>query len=262
LIELLVVIAIIAILAAMLLTALAKAKDKANRTVCTNNLHQMGLVINMYGTDFSDFLAYPNWGTTLAGWLYGAGTPADLGGAPYTINNSPNAILWLSAHTNGAWWPYIRNIKTYYCPTDKLTADPYWNGANGRVNKLSSYIMNGAVCAFGRLSGGIPNSIKTTTVRNPPGPVAYIMWEPDELLLKNGSPIGGFVYNDAASYPDSGPSEAEGLGRRHMSGGTMLGVGGHVDFVKFEKFNQESAVDATKGSLLWWAPDGGSPPGH
>ena len=64
LIELLVVIAIIAILAAMLLPALARAREKVRQAVCKSNLRQMGLAIHMYAADFDGFVPpcrQPGW---------------------------------------------------------------------------------------------------------------------------------------------------------------------------------------------------------
>jgi prepilin-type N-terminal cleavage/methylation domain-containing protein len=61
LIELLVVIAIIAILAAMLLPALSKARERGRRAACISNLHQIGLATGMYVTDYNQFLPTGYW---------------------------------------------------------------------------------------------------------------------------------------------------------------------------------------------------------
>jgi prepilin-type N-terminal cleavage/methylation domain-containing protein/prepilin-type processing-associated H-X9-DG protein len=114
LIELLVVIAIIAILAAMLLPALAKAKTKAQGIYCMNNGKQMILTLNLYATDFIDFYPpNPDDGNIVPGhaWVAGKGGVGDA--AEFNPDILNNANLNLLA-------PYLgKNISVFKCPADR-----------------------------------------------------------------------------------------------------------------------------------------------
>ena len=114
LIELLVVVAIIAILAAMLLPALSRAREAGRTAVCMGNLKQLGISFGLYSDDYDGFLPHPE------EWLW---------------------KVRLDTKT-GTLFPYIKSTDVYVCPTDK-----YHGKRTSRYaarNKIFSYSLNRA----------------------------------------------------------------------------------------------------------------------
>jgi prepilin-type N-terminal cleavage/methylation domain-containing protein len=257
LIELLVVIAIIAILAAMLLPALSKAKAKAQSINCVNNLKQLAVGNRMYCDENNDFLAQPNWDTGgkdgPAGWLY-ALEPADLPAGDADPNRIPDAYdpgYWYKnysgASQTGLWSKYVPNYKAYLCPVDIQSK---WfilsRATGGRNNKLSSYVQNGAVINFPKTpTMPFPSTLKISAVWSP---LCYLNWEPDD------STSGAGEFNDGSNDPTV---SGEGIGLLHSKyGGNAMALDGHVDFVTSALFNQYDKIGAGPGPggktyLLW-----------
>ena len=199
LVELLVVMAIIAILAALLLSALTKAKDKAFNAVDLSNNKQIALAANIYTSDNGEYLPNCGWGTANPSWAYSGGV-APTGGT--TAAGFPAALAsQLNYFRQSQLYPYLKAERVLMCPADKVNALFYQ-----RSILFTSYVWNGAVNSY---TNGPSHKIVEFK------PLCALMWETDEQVP--------FFFNDSSSFPD------EGISARHGHGATIALFSGSTE---------------------------------
>jgi prepilin-type N-terminal cleavage/methylation domain-containing protein/prepilin-type processing-associated H-X9-DG protein len=240
LIELLVVIAIIAILAAMLLPALARAKEEANQTKCRNNIKQLGLGLQMYLGEFAD--TYPGCASRGDGfepndWIYWRTGPdtVNYNGVLETVDKSP-VVSYLGTKTSTNIFRRPDDISD----RDRLAVagDPiYWYSYSMLGLGLDDNNNNLGLTTLTETAGigTVTYRFKSTEVRRPAFTIAFA--EEVTLPKQPGSDLPlNDPYDTGTTMLDDGRYEPPGdtLTTRHVGNCNLGFADGHVSIANWK----------------------------
>jgi len=233
LLELLVVIAIVATLAALILSAITRARKRAQVTVDLNNAKQILSAMMIYSSDNEDSMPNPGWGTSTPCWAFGAGLPPGQIGAP---GPAYEAILRAQqdSFNAGQLAPQLKSCSLLKCLGDTPGNDPRYFQRNVYI---SSYVWNAAVIGYGSET----KPFKLSQFK----PTDILQWEQDEKEVT-------YYYNDCANRPD------EFLSRRHGKLGPVGAFDGSAQQLKCQEFIELAL--SPQANRLWCKPD--SPTGR
>jgi prepilin-type processing-associated H-X9-DG protein len=244
-VELLVVIAIIGILAALLLPALNQTKEKGKRTVCQNNLRQLGLALTLYADEHTQYPTCFRWIPT------GRGAPDPKGSA---------VSLW-----NALILPYLgNNSDVFNCPSFppffRWTTDPspmgYLYPTNIEGNRPFSYAINanGVSVANWGLVRATP--LNADTISRKPSeiqaPSDMIAIGDDTSGTTNRAPYnwvkltGWGVFHGVYIHSGADSNRPVRIGTVHDQGANMVFLDGHVEWARWWKWIEFSDAAARR----------------
>jgi prepilin-type N-terminal cleavage/methylation domain-containing protein len=256
LIELLVVIAVIAILAAMLLPAMAKAKENSNQVVCVNNLKQWAVAQTGYVDDNRQSFPttkIPNGTPPLESDIYNEDNPtwddlayfnADGQGNSAWFNALPPYIVskplyWYAAVDNNGITTYNTSKTIYKCPTAHL--DP---SLNPNVRAIFQYGMNS------KALDGLPTNavLKSSMIAHPS---AFVMFTEGRLLIGETP-----YYGTTENATDLGTPQVytTRFSSRHNSGAIIAFSDAHAAYYKYSYVcynNGAKPADPGRPDISW-----------
>jgi prepilin-type N-terminal cleavage/methylation domain-containing protein/prepilin-type processing-associated H-X9-DG protein len=189
LIELLVVIAIIAILAAMLVPALGRAKMRAEEAGCLNNGRQLMLGWLMYYQDNEEKMMRAGPSGNLPGWVGGSMDNAAWN-HPWDLADSVDTSQLIDSK-NALIAQYVKSVGVFKCPADR------YQGPNNTAPRLRTYSINPGVGGkYGNIGG-------TYNPEDPANPRNYIANTTDLKVQKLDRPGAAKVWVMVCEHPDS-----------------------------------------------------------